>query len=114
VTDGVDLAPLLLNPEARLDRQALYFHYPHYYPTTTPVGAIRAGDWKLLEYFEDNRLELYDLSSDPSESINQISQQPRKAAELLQQLREWREAVDASLPTPNPKAKQESRKPVNP
>jgi len=52
--DGESLVPLLTNPAAKLKRQALYWHYPHYYATTGPVSSIRQGDWKLLEYFEDN------------------------------------------------------------
>src|SRR5262249_39653594 len=64
--DGLDLTPLLRNPAGTLPREALYFHYPHYYETTTPVGAVRARDWKLLEYFEDNRVELFNLRDDPS------------------------------------------------
>ncbi len=54
--DGLSLLPLLKDPTTQLDRDALYFHYPHYYPTTTPAGAIRQRDWKLLEYFEDDHL----------------------------------------------------------
>ena len=65
--DGVSLMPLLKNPSAKLDRDALFFHYPHYYATTTPVSAIRQGDWKLLEYFEDHHLELYNLKDDLGE-----------------------------------------------
>lgn len=54
--DGVDLSSLIRSPETKLTRDTLYWHYPHYYETTTPVSAIRAGDWKLLEYFEDSTL----------------------------------------------------------
>jgi arylsulfatase A-like enzyme len=46
--DGIDLAPILKDPTAKIDRDALFFHYPHYYETTTPVSAVRADDWKLL------------------------------------------------------------------
>src|SRR5207237_72259 len=62
--DGQSLGPLLRDPKNTLGRDALYFHFPHYYVTTAPVSAIRAGDWKLLEYLEDNRLELYNLHDD--------------------------------------------------
>ena len=58
-------------------REALYWHYPHYYPTTAPVGAIRRGDWKLLEFFEDGRLELYNLRQDLSESTNLTEKEPK-------------------------------------
>jgi arylsulfatase A-like enzyme len=100
--DGIDLAPLLKNPAANLNREALYFHYPHYYHTTTPVSAIRARDWKLLEYFEDNHAELYNLRDDPSERRDLAKRMPDRAAELRRRLHAWRNAVGAALPTPNP------------
>ena len=100
--DGLDLGPLLENPAAKLDRDALFFHYPHYYGTTTPVSAVRAGDWKLLEYFEDNRVELYNLNDDLSESEDLAEQWPDKADELRHRLHDWRTDVGAALPTSNP------------
>ena len=102
--DGLDLGPVLRDPKATLHREALYFHFPHYYhaPATTPVGAIRAGDWKLIEHFEDNRLELFDLSADPGET-NDLSQSlPDRVRELQGRLAAWRRDVAARLPTPNP------------
>ena len=100
--DGVDLSPLLKNPQAHLKRDALFFHYPHYYETTTPVSAVRAGDWKLLEYLEDNRVELYHLPDDLSEKTDLAKEQPQRAAELLKRLHAWRDEVSAAMPTPNP------------
>jgi arylsulfatase A len=96
--DGISLVPLLKNPAGKLKRQALYWHYPHYYPTTTPVGAIRQGDWKLLEYFEDNHIELYDLSNDIGEQNDLVEKMPEKAEELRKRLGAWRKAVDAQMP----------------
>ncbi len=101
-SDGLSLMPLLKQPTATLDRTALYFHYPHYYPTTTPVGAIRAGDWKLLEYFEDNHTELYNLRDDLGESNDLASKQFAKANELRGRLHDWRKAIQAAMPTANP------------
>jgi arylsulfatase A len=101
-SDGLSLLPLLADPGSRLPRDQLYFHYPHYYATTSPVSAVRARRYKLLEYFEDQRLELYDLDSDPGESRNLAPVMPQKAAELLDRLRHWRSEVDAQLPAPNP------------
>ncbi|MCA9176538.1 MAG: sulfatase, partial [Planctomycetales bacterium] len=66
-TDGVSLAPLLKNPASGLSRDTLYWHYPHYYPTTTPVSAIRHGDWKLLYYYAEDRAELFHLGDDRRE-----------------------------------------------
>jgi arylsulfatase A-like enzyme len=100
--DGIDLSRLIHDSQARLDRDTLYWHYPHYYETTTPVSAIRAGDWKLLEYFEDGRRELFNLKDDPQESHDVGSAQPDKTAELWRQLAAWRESVNAKLPQPNP------------
>ncbi len=102
--DGLSLLPVLKDPRAKLDRDALFFHYPHYYPTTTPVSAVRQGDWKLLEYFEDGRVELFNVRADLSETENLAETQPEKAQELRRRLAAWREAVGAQLPEQNPAA----------
>lgn len=103
--DGIDLKALLQNPVTKLKRDALYFHYPHYYATTTPVSAIRSGDWKLLEYLEDGRRELYNLKDDPGENTDLAERMPDQAASLLKQLHQWRTEVNAAMPTPNPNFK---------
>lgn len=104
--DGLSFASLLRQPEGRLNRDELYFHYPHYYATTTPVSAMwrREGkhEWKLLEYFEDGRVELYDLASDPGESRNLAAQFPEVAERLRARLHAWWQKVGAPLPQPNP------------
>jgi arylsulfatase A-like enzyme len=100
--ESKSIVPVLKDPTATLGRDALYFHYPHYYPTTTPVSAVRAGDWKLLEYLEDDRIELYNLKDDLSESKNLAAARPDKARQLRRQLHAWRERVGARMPTPNP------------
>ena len=82
-------------------QRELYWHYPHYYPTTTPVSAIRQGDWKLLEFLEDNQVELYNLAKDLGEKNNVVEAYPQKAAELLQLLRTWRTEVSAPMPRVN-------------
>jgi arylsulfatase A len=69
--------------------------------TTTPVSAIRAGDWKLLEYLEDNRLELYNLHDDLQESKNLAGEQTAKANELHTRLAHWRSDVQTQMPTQN-------------
>ncbi|MBI4892079.1 MAG: sulfatase [Acidobacteria bacterium] len=99
--DGLSLAPLLRDPSARLQRDELFFHYPHYYTTTTPVSAVRAGNWKLLEYFEDQHLELYDLASDPGEKNNLSRSNPGMAADLSARLRQWRQATHCPMPSLN-------------
>jgi arylsulfatase A len=97
--DGVSIAPLLRDPDAGLKRDALFFHYPHYYPTTSPVSAVRAGRWKLLEYYEDDHVELYDLKTDMAESRDLAAEMPQKAAALKRSLHAWLKQVDAQMPT---------------
>lgn len=99
--DGVSLVPLLFDPQATLPREVLYWHLPHYHHST-PAGAIRRGDWKLIEFFEDGRLELYDVRADPGESRNLAAEQSERASELREELAAWRERVQARMPTPNP------------
>ena len=105
-SDGQSLSPLVREPDTRLSREALYFHYPHYYPTTTPVSAIREGDWKLLEYHEDRHVELYNLKNDLSESIDLAGDQPELARRLLSRLSDWRRSINARMPTENPDFKR--------
>ena len=100
--DGLNLGPLLRNPSGKLDREALYFHYPHYYSTTTPVSAVRTRDWKLLEYYEDNRAELFHLKKDLGETTDLAKQYPERTAQLRSQLQRWRDEVGAQEPEPNP------------
>ncbi len=87
--DGHDLAPLL-NGTATLDRQTLYWHYPHYHGSGwTPGAAMRQGDWKLLHLYEYGATELYHLGDDPGEQRNLAGQHPEKTEELLRQLLQW-------------------------
>jgi uncharacterized sulfatase len=100
--DGSSLVPLLRDPQAELARDAIYFHYPHYHHSR-PAGAIRAGNFKLLEFFDDGSLELYDLSDDIGEETNLAAEMPDRARQLQQQLAAWRKTVGARMPQPNPK-----------
>lgn len=100
--DGISIAPLLTGAKKSLERDTLYWHYPHYH-RTKPYGAIRNGDWKLIEFFEDGRLELFDLKTDPYECDDLAKARPEKAAQLLAKLKEWRKDVSAQMPTPNPR-----------
>ncbi|MDQ8191943.1 sulfatase [Roseibacillus persicicus] len=100
--DGLNLTPLLKGEVEDLDRDSLYWHYPHYH-RTKPYGAIREGDWKLIEFFEDGALELFDLANDPSESKNLAEEKPDLAQRLLKKMQDWRKSVDAQMMTPNPK-----------
>ncbi len=84
-------------------RERLYFHYPHYSNQGgKPSGAIRMGDYKLIEYYEDNRTELFNLETDPGERAGLADKLTREAALLREQLTKWRETVQARMPRPNP------------
>lgn len=100
--DGVSLAPVLQGK--RVDRGPVYWHYPHYgNQGGSPGSAVRDGNWKLIEWFEEGReLELYNLTADPGEHRNLVEQYPVKARELHQKLQAWRLTVGARLPTRNP------------
>lgn len=99
--DGRSLAPILTGQADSVTRESLFWHYPHYH-RTPPYGAIRKGDWKLIEFFEDNRLELYNLKSDPAESENVAANKPELTGGLHAELRQWRADVNAQMPTLNP------------
>jgi arylsulfatase A-like enzyme len=99
--DGVSLVPLLKG--GGLKREALYWHYPHYANQgSRPGGAVRAGAYKLIEFYEDGRRELYDVTKDVSESHNLIADKPEVAKELAAKLDAWRKEVGAKMMTPNP------------
>jgi arylsulfatase A-like enzyme len=108
--DGMDLKPLLLDPSARLQRDVLFWHYPHYYETTSPVSAVRARDWKLLEYYEDDHVELFNLKDDPGEKTDLAGKFPEKATELRQKLHDWRKSVGAVDPKANPDYREKAKK----
>lgn len=101
--DGVSLVPMLRNPQHDLGRDAIYWHYPHYHAGgSTPYSAIRRGPWRLIEFYENQRLELYDLDRDPGEANDLTAQRPDQAAELRGRLAAWREQVGAQAPRVNP------------
>jgi len=100
--DGVSLLPQLRNPKTRLTRKTLYWHYPHYYSRMTPGSAVRDGNWKLIHYYEDNRMELFNLNDDPSETKDLAATQPAQVRDLRIKLNNWRKATDAKPPVPNP------------
>ncbi|HEY5312718.1 MAG TPA: sulfatase [Pirellulales bacterium] len=101
--DGVSLVPVLSGKVDRLARDAIFWHYPHYHPGgATPYGAIRAGDWKLIEFYEDMHVELYNLADDLGEQHELSEVRPEKARQLRDRLHAWRSAVGAQMPTANP------------
>lgn len=100
--DGVSFAPALKGK--KVARGPLYWHYPHYgNQGGSPGSAVRDGDWKLIEWFEEGRgLALFNLKTDPGEQTNIAKTNPAKVAELQTKLNEWRRTVAARLPTKNP------------
>lgn len=99
--DGLSLLPVLKDAQAALARSALHWHLPHYHHST-PASAIREGDWKLIEFLEDGRRELFNLRSDPGEQSDLSEAEPARVKELHAALDAWRSRVNALLPVPNP------------
>lgn len=120
--DGESLVKLFRDPQSKLTRDAIFQHFPGYLGAgagtwrTTPVSLIQMGDWKLMEFLEDGRLELYNLRDDVGESTNLAETQPEKTKELHQRLVAWRNEVNAPMPTKNdgsdvkPKTKRKAQK----
>jgi arylsulfatase A-like enzyme len=100
--DGVSLIPLLTG-QGSLSGRALHWHYPHYSNQGgTPTGAIRQGDYKLIEFFEDGSVELYNLADDMGEENDLAGKMPEKVQFMRSRLHSWRESVNAQMPEPNP------------
>jgi arylsulfatase A-like enzyme len=96
--DGESLAPLLRR-DGELERDAIFWHYPHYgNQGGTPGSSVRMGDYKLIEFFEDARVELYDLRQDIGEDHDLAAVMPAVATEMQERLAAWRERVEALIP----------------
>lgn len=100
--DGWELKSLLTGDAAKLPDRPLYFHYPHYYETTTPVSAVISGHHKLLYYDENHRSELYDLAADPAENRDLADSEPEILNKLKNQLQQWKNEIGAQAAKPNP------------
>ncbi len=98
--DGRSLLPLLRGEG--LPSRPLFWHYPHYgNQGGSPAGAIRAGDWKLIEWYEDGHRELFNLREDAGERHDRAAENPTEVRELAAQLDAWRHSVGAKMPTPS-------------
>ncbi|KAA5540689.1 sulfatase [Roseiconus nitratireducens] len=98
--DGTSLVPLLKG-QAQIEHEPIVWHYPHYHGSTwTPGAAIRDGNWKLIEFYEEGRAELYDLSQDVGESNDLSEQLPEQTAELRRKLKDWQQKMGAKMPQP--------------
>jgi len=106
VLDGESLVPIFLDPGTVLQREAIYWHVPGYSEIHAPqpvwgirpVSAIRAGQFKLFEFLEDGRLELYDLKRDAGERHDLAAELPDRAAQLQASLAAWRQSIGAAMP----------------
>jgi arylsulfatase A-like enzyme len=113
----LDLAGLPAQPKLHADGQSLlsqlrgnetghrtlYWHYPHYHGSSWKPGAsIRDGDWKLIEFYHHDKVELYNLANDIGEQKNLATRQPKKTAELRAKLQAWQKSMKAKMPVPNP------------
>jgi arylsulfatase A-like enzyme len=103
--DGVSIVPLLRGG-TKPTRDTLFWHYPHHQHYqlggTTPCGAIRSGDFKLVEFFNDMHVELYNVRENIGETDDLAASQPAKVGELRARLHAWRKEVGAQMPSPNP------------
>jgi arylsulfatase A-like enzyme len=100
--DGMSLVPLLRR-QGKLNRKAIYWHYPHYHGSgSRPSGAVRAGDYKLIEWYENGAVELYNLRHDISEKEDLAEKMPEKAAKLKAMLTKWLKQVNAKMPASEP------------
>ena len=100
--DGLSLKPLMVDPNDRLDRDALHWHYPHYHHDR-PASSIRERDWKLIEYLDGSGdLELYHLAVDLGETQNLVEEKPGRVADLKRKLAAFRIETIARMPVVNP------------
>jgi arylsulfatase A-like enzyme len=106
--DGLSILPLLTSADAALKREALFWHFPGYLGSgvniwrTTPAGAVRVGDYKLLEFFEDSRLELYNLREDVGQKRDLAKEKPDLVRDLQQKMLTWRKEINAPMPARKP------------
>jgi len=99
--DGASIAPVLRDPAAKMARDTNYWHYPlekKHFLSGRSAGAIRQGDYKLIEFFDTGELELFNLMKDVGEKHNLAETQPELAASLLAQLRDWRKRNNINIP----------------
>jgi arylsulfatase A len=97
---GKSIIPLL-KQSGGIERDALHWHYPHYWHgrRVQPHGIVRTGDWKLIEFYEDMRVELYNLADDLGEKNDLAKSNPEKAGQLREMLHKFRNEVGAQMPT---------------
>lgn len=115
--DGMSIVPLLKGDKPgaeKIENRALYWHWPHYsnHGAQSPGGAVRYGDYKLIEYYENNTVQLFDLKNDPGEQRDLAASEHAKVQELTEMLHNWRKNVNAEMPVPNPNFDPKSKWPA--
>jgi arylsulfatase A-like enzyme len=105
VIDGVSAKEAFMG--ATRNRGSIFWHYPHY-PNqgSRPGGAIREGNYKLIEFYDNGELELYNIKEDISERTNLVKKDSKRVAKMAKKLADWRKSVNAKMPTPNPRYKK--------
>lgn len=99
--DGIDFRPVLAGPSAAVQRP-LFWHYPHYgNQGSAPGAAIRKGEWKLIEWFEDGKIELFNLKHDLAEQHDLSKAEPARVRALIEELHQWQKGVGAVFPSHN-------------
>jgi len=108
ILDGQSIVGLLTAKKSKFKKRPIFWHFPAYLESynekqwpwrTTPASAVRNGNWKLIEFFEDGRLELYNIKDDIGEKNDLAGTMPDKVEELARKLVEWRKSVGAPIPT---------------
>ena len=108
ILDGQSIVGLLTAKKSKFKNRPIFWHFPAYLESynekqwpwrTTPAGAIRQGDWKLIEFFEDGKIELYNIKDDIGEKNDLAGTMPDKVKELVRKLVQWRKSVGAPIPT---------------
>lgn len=101
--DGKSYLSTLYNPDEPLNRGPVFWHYPHFSNQgSRPTAALRWGDYKLVESYETGQVELYNLKDDISEQQDLSDKMPEKTIEMHNQLKQWRQDINANMPVPNP------------
>ena len=92
----------LLNGKGSFNRDELFLHFPHYHGSAwKPGSALRKGDWKLILFYEDSSMELYNLAQDPGETTDVSAEHPEQTEDLKRILFERLSETGAKFPVLN-------------
>ncbi len=115
VLDGESLLLLLKGDTRELPRTDIFWFMPGYLPgRQAPAAAIRSGDYKLIESFEDGTVELFNLAQDSGERKDLASVEPERSRKLRARLTRWRESIGARIPPRTPSLNPQLRRAIFP